>query len=398
MKLPNFRDIPAAHNLPCAVRDFPNAARRIDFSEKHVRFGVIALAFFVICCLALLYTGNDALILAKERKDGILTAEQVKTSFDSVGGRLIREAVKEGDHVKKGDILMVLDSTDIDLSIEKTKAQIKQMEATIAATEGSIRIGYNKADTSETETFRAIDQQRASVDAAAATYEFQQLNYDRMAQLLEVGAISRQEMDNARTTRETARANLAMQQELLGKLLGGAPDNGDTESLLLPSIENARQEVRNQEHSLESLRQQKRQLEVTLKELQVSKNRLILTAPEDGKILSVLAKTGEMVSPNTPVILLESDRCYYDIYLSEDDLGGLTEGDTVTGRAVAGGTKVPGTVRLIARAPGFADYKMSREKGQADLTAFQVRIYTEKTEHVIPGMTIEVETDELPKR
>ena len=52
--------------------------------------------------------------------------------------------------------------------------------------------------------------------------------------------------------------------------------------------------------------------------------------------------------------------------------------------------EVPGTIRLLTQAPGFADLKMTREKGQSDLTAFQVRIYTEPVEGVIPGMTIGV--------
>ncbi len=375
-----------------------SASCPLDFSKKPVRIGAMAVLFLLLCAAAFFYTGNDALVLGRERKDGILTAEQVKASFDSVGGRLLREAVKEGDHVKKGDVLMVLDSTDIDLSIEKTKAQIRQMEATIASTAGGIRIGYDKTDTAEVETFRAIDQQRASVDAARATYDYQKINYDRMTELAEVGAISRRELDIARTDYETARASLSMQQELLGKLLGGAPDTGATETIAIPSVVNARNEIKNQENDLESLRQQKKQLEIALKELEVSKSRLTLRAPEDGKILSVIAKEGEMVSPNTPVILLESDRLYYDIYLSEEQLRGLAEGDTVEGFAVANGETVRGTVRLIARAPGFADYKMSRENGQADLTAFQVRIDAERTPSVIPGMTIEVRTDALPQR
>ncbi|MBR2733880.1 MAG: HlyD family secretion protein, partial [Selenomonadaceae bacterium] len=49
-----------------------------------------------------MYRGNDAVILATQRKDGILTAEQVKLSFDSVGGRLINEAVREGQIVTAG--------------------------------------------------------------------------------------------------------------------------------------------------------------------------------------------------------------------------------------------------------------------------------------------------------
>lgn len=367
----------------------------MDWKNKTVRFGVVCVVLLAVCGVAFLYTGNDAVVMAKARKDGILTAEQVKVSFDSVSGRLLREAVREGDRVRKGDVLMVLDSTDTDLSIERTKAQIAQMDAEIASMEEAIRIGHAEADTTEVETFRQIDQQRESSAAAAATYENRKADYDRKLQLVEVGAISRSEMDDARMNLETARANAAAEREALARLLGGAEDTGDTESLALPSIANTRKTVRNKENDLESLRQQKKQLEVSLKELEVGRGRLVLTAPEDGKILKVIAKAGEMVSPSAPVILLESDRYYYDIYLDEKQAAALREGSKVTGRSVASGRAVAGTVRLIAKAPGFADYKMSREKGQSDLSAFQVRIYTEPAEGVLPGMTIEVKADEL---
>lgn len=370
----------------------------MKWNNRPVRMGLLCAAVIAVCGGALMYTGNDAVVMAKAKKDGILTAEQVKVSFDTVSGRLIREAVKEGDYVKKGDVLMVMDSTDIDLSIEKTKAQIAQMDAQIAQMEEAIRLGYSTADTTEIETFRQIDQQRENAAAAEATYQNKQIDYDRKVQLVEVGAISRSEMDDVRTALETARANAAAQKEALAKLLGGAEDTGDTDSLALPSIANARGSVANKENDLESLRQQKKQLEVALKTLEVNKNRLILTAPEDGKILKVIAKEGEMVSPASPVILLESKRYYYDIYLNEEQTAPLREGDAVRGKSVAGKKPVDGTIRLIAKAPGFADYKMSREKGQADLSAFQVRIYTKPESGVIPGMTIEVSTNELGQR
>ena len=58
----------------------------------------------------------------------------------------------------------------------------------------------------------------------------------------------------------------------------------------------------------------KKSLEIQLKELEIAKSRLTLYAPEDGKIISVLSKQGEMISPNVPVVLLETRRIYYDIY------------------------------------------------------------------------------------
>ena len=98
-----------------------------------------------------------------------------------------------------------------------------------------------------------------------------------------------------------------------------------------------------------------------------------------------------MISPNVPVVLLESKRIYYDIYLSEEQAVNLREGDEMICKTVAGDKKVRGTIRLLTQAPGFADLKQSREKGQADLSAFQVRVYIDEPEKVLAGQTVTVE-------
>lgn len=370
----------------------------MNAQRKARRVGIIFIALLVIGGLAMMYKGNDAIVLATEHKDGILTAEQVKMSFDSVSGRLVNEAVKEGDIVHKGDIVMQLDSTDTDLAIEKLKAQIAQLDAQIAGTSGSMQVSYSRANTQETQSFRQIDQQRAAVASAQATLKNAEINYNRTAALVEAGAVPRAQLDDATMTLQVSRQAVTQQEEALQNLLGGAADNGDTDSLNLPTIADARASAANMANDVEALRQQKAQLQVQLKELEVAKERLTLRAPEDGKVLKVLAKEGEMVSPSTPVVLLESSRSYYDIYISEKQAAHLAEGDKVTGRTVAGEKEVKGTVRLLARAPGFADLKQSREKGQADLTAFQVRIYIEPQAGILPGMTIGVDEDEFFKR
>ena len=86
--------------------------------QKALRTGAVFITLLVIAGILLMYKGNDAVALGMEKKEGILTAEQVKMSFDSVNGRLVNEAVKEGDTVKAGDVIMELDATDTDLSIE----------------------------------------------------------------------------------------------------------------------------------------------------------------------------------------------------------------------------------------------------------------------------------------
>lgn len=366
--------------------------------QKAERVGILFLALLIVGGLVLLYRGNDAVALGVEKKEGILTAEQVKMSFDSVSGRLLRQAVKEGDVVKKGDVIMEIDPTDTDLAIAKAQAQIAQLEAQIAGKSGSQQVSYQKADNDETQSFRQIDQQRAAVASAAATLRNSELDYNRKSALVEAGAIARSELDDATMALSVAQANVEQQQQSLDRLLAGARDTGATESLALPTIAQERADAANMSNDITALERQRDQLLVTLEQLKVQKERLVLRAPEDGKVLKVLAKEGEMISQSTPVVLLESQRSYYDIYLSEQQAAGLAEGDTIVGTTVAGKKQVSGTIRLLSQAPSFADLKQSREKGQADLSAFLVRIYIDPTDGVQPGMTIGVSDREFAKR
>lgn len=358
--------------------------------QKAERTGLLFLALLLIGGAVLMYRGNDAVALGAAEKEGILTAEQVKMAFHYVSGRLVQVHVTECDTVKKCDVVMELDAKDTELSIKKTKAQIAQLDAQIASTSGSQAVNYLKADNDETQSFRQIDQQRAAVSSAQATLKNAQLDYDRKTSLVEAGAIAQSQLDDATMTLNVAQAAVEQQQQLLDKLLAGAQDTGATDGIALPTIAQERASAANMSNDVSALESQRQALVVQLEELETQKERLTLRAPEDGKVLKVLSKEGEMVQAGTPVVLLESNRSYYDVYLSEEQAAGLHEGDEVTGVTVAGKKEVKGTVQLLTQAPGFADLKQSREKGQADLSAFQVRIYIEPTEGVVPGMTIGV--------
>ena len=264
--------------------------------QKALRTGAIFIALLVIAGILLMYRGNDAVALGMEKKEGILTAEQVKMSFDSVSVRLLTYAVKEGDTVKAGDVIMELDPTDTDLSIERTKAQIAQLDAQIRSTGGTQSVNYMKADSDEQQSFRQIDQQRAAVSAAQATLKNSQVDYNRKAALLDAGAIAKSQLDDAEMALSVAEANVTQQQQLLDKLLSGAQDTGDTDSINLPTIAQQREAAGNMSNDIDALMQQKQALVVQLKQLEVQKERLTLRAPEDGRIIKVLAKEGEMVA------------------------------------------------------------------------------------------------------
>ena len=278
--------------------------------NKAARVGIVFIALLIISGVVLMYRGNDAVVLATEKKEGLLTAEQIKLAFDSVSGRMIDEAVIEGQHVKAGDVIMVLDPTDTDLAIEKLKAQLAQLDAQIKSTGGSMNVNLFRADNDEQQSFRQIDSQRAAVDSARATLRNCQLDFDRTSALVEAGAVPKAQLDDATTALNVAKANVQSQEQLLERLLAGVSDSGRTDSLALPTIEQERAAARNMQNDIEALNQQKNFLAVQLKELEVARDRLTLRAPEDGKILSILQKQGEMISPGVPVVLLETNRIY----------------------------------------------------------------------------------------
>ena len=56
-----------------------------------------------------------------------------------------------------------------------------------------------------------------------------------------------------------------------------------------------------------------------------------------------------------------------------------------------GGKKFREIIRLLTQVPGFADLKQSCEKGQDDLSTFQVRIYIDESEKVLAGQTVTIE-------
>ena len=352
--------------------------------SKANRTGIIFILLLIISGVVLMYRGNDATILAIEKKEGILTAEQIKLSFDSVSGRMVNEAVKEGQQVRAGDLVMELDATDTNLSIEKLKAQISQLDAQIKSTSGSMELNYFQARNDEQQSFRQIDSQRALVASAQATLTNAEIDYNRKLELVNEGAVAKSQLDDATMALNVAKANVDTQQQALERLLAGARDSGRTDSISLPTIERERASAKNMENDIAALNEQKKSLEVQLQELEVAKSRLKLFAPEEGKILSVLS---------VPVVLLETKRIYYDIYVSEDQAVNLHEGDEIICKTVAGDKKISGKIRLLTQAPGFADLKQSREQGQADLTAFQVRIYIDPDSDVLAGQTVTVDFD-----
>lgn len=365
-----------------------------------------ACTFAVVSIVAggLIWLGNrnDAITESSRLKAGVLTAHQVKAAFQGVGGRIVLRPRKESDHVVAGDIIMALDPTDTDLSIRESQASLTAMDAQIAELEGAIELALRTADANERSTWRQIEEAEATRRASVAEHEKARLDYKRAKELRPTGAVSQATYDEASTALLTTKASLTAAEQVVATLTVGASEEslkelkrtGSANGMHLATIANARFEAENMKNTLANLKASREAAAARLEMLMVSKDRLTLKAPQSARILELLFEPGEIVAAGTPVVLLETDRRYVEIYVSESDSNRYQPGSVVALEAPAIGRKFEGRVRFCEAAPDFAELRMVRERGQADLTLFKVRIdVPSDVPGLLTGMTIEVRND-----
>lgn len=110
-----------------------------------------------------------------------------------ITGTVIELRTDDNRHVRRGDVLVVLDPTDFQVRIDQASAQISQGEAQVSAAESQIA------------------QARAAIAGAQANVERTKLDLDRATALIgeTPRGISRQEYDAAKASHDGAVAALA---------------------------------------------------------------------------------------------------------------------------------------------------------------------------------------------
>lgn len=305
--------------------------------------------------------GKDAVSINSQKKDSLLAVEQTNVSFQQVSGRVTNIPITESQFVSQDTVLMELDMTDIDLQLEQTTIQLSVMDEQIALARASI----NDYD---------INIQQNTIQIAQDNLDNLQKNLERLEALFDVGAVPETSIEDAQLKLSSAEKTISQNQEVLLKYQ--------------TSIEIA-------EMNVKLLEEQKKSLQVQLETLQEQKSRRILKAPSDGTILRIVPKVGENVAAGSPVVILQSNRLYFDLYVTETQVNRFTVGETVPVYVVAMDKTIPGFIQYVINAPQYTSMRMSRDSSQGDLSSFQVRIYLkEDTEGLLSGMTVEVKTDD----
>ncbi len=228
---------------------------------------------------------------------GNMDLRQVALAFNN-SERIAAVLVQEGDRVHKGQTLARLDTS-------RLQPLVAQAEAQVAAQRQVVLRLHNGSRPEE------IDEARASVASAKADADNARRQSQRLKELSEKsqgGAVSQQDVDNARTALDMAEAKLALNQEGL-KLAVAGPRKED--------IAEAEARLQANKAQLALLRQQLADAD--------------LHAPTEAVIRSRLMEPGEMASPQKPVFSLAVvDPKWVRAYVSEPDLGRVHPGAKAT--------------------------------------------------------------------
>lgn len=218
-------------------------------------------------------------------------------------GRITEVRAKLGDTVQKGDVLLVQDTGDLDISIEANAAAA----------------GAAQADAREA---------RASYDAnyikARNDLELEQSKYERNEYLYSIGAISQDTLDKVK---QEYLASKAAFDVLAGQVEGGSA----------ASVESKAYTAEKAQHATDALRRQREDM--------------YLRAPRAGVIGYRNVEAGEIVSAGTKVFsLVDNSHLNVDCTLAESDAAILKPGMEVQVTIDALGADYPGKIVYVSPA------------------------------------------------
>ena len=267
----------------------------------------------------------------------------IKINF-SQPGRVAEVLVKDGDSVKKGDVLARLDATDQELALAQARTALASATAAYSRTVE----GPRQAD---------IDAARAAVTATVASYYkvlsgAQPEDYaDAIAALRNAEAVLKQAQaayDQAKRANPAgingSPAALGLEQATNGYTAvrarydkaAKAPDNSQI-SAAQQQVEIARSNLDKlmqptKTYDIEQVQAQMKQAQIQIDQAQHNIARADLTAARDGVIATVNLKVGELVAAQqsvAAVLLVDLSKLHIKITVDEIDIARIKPGQEV---------------------------------------------------------------------
>lgn len=311
------------------------------------------VAVFTLAIVAIGLIGTLAFKSEPEVIQGYVEVSEYRVS-SKVPGRVLELRVKEGDYVKVGDTLAILNAPDV-------KAKLAQAQSAESAATAMDQMANNGARREQINGAFALLQQ------AKAGLEIAQKSYNRVQRLYDEGVMSAQKRDEAFANYKALEAQVKAAKSQYDMAVNGA----------------------RREEKLAAAAQVNR-AKGAVQEVNSYINETMQIAQKEGEVSDVFPKVGELIGTGSPIMNISIlDDMWGTFNVREDQLNGMQVGSTITAFVPAFNKEIKMKVYYIKDQGSYATWKATKANGQYDLKTFEVKARPIKPfEGLRPGMSL----------
>ena len=269
---------------------------------------------------------------------------QLSAPTSAEGSRVAQLLVKQGDKVKAGQVIAILDSRDRLLaSLEQAKEQVSVAQSKLAQVKAGAKTGEINAQKAtiariEAEQQGEITAQEATVARLDAELRNAQTEYQRYQMLYREGAESASRRDTKRLSLETIQQQLNEAKANLNRVKQARQEQIKEAKATLTRIAEVRPV------DVQAAQAEVNSAIAAVKRAQADLDLAYIKAPKDGQILNIYAWPGEVVKTDGIADLGQTDQMYVVAEVYESDVGKVRIGQLarITSSAFSG--ELAGTV------------------------------------------------------
>ena len=313
----------------------------------------ILAGVIILVIIGSLYAFSDE----KDTIQGQADVNEYRVS-SKVPGRVLRYLVKEGDQVKAGDTLAILEAPEVNAKLKQARA----VEQAAAAQNRKAEKGARSEQIAG--AYEMWQKARAGVQIA-------EKSYDRVKRLYDQGVMTAQKLDEV-----TAQRDAAIATERAAKSQYDMAKNG------------AQREDKQAAAALVS------QAQGAIDEVGAYLRETVLTASADGEVTEIFPQIGELVGTGAPIMNVAlMDDMWVSFNVREDHLSLFKMNGTVKAVIPALGNKpVELRVYFLRDLGSYAAWKATKTTGQFDMKTFEVKASpVMAVEGLRPGMSVLLE-------
>jgi HlyD family secretion protein len=301
--------------------------------------GILVIAFFIWRGFFASPGVPPSIVALSGRIEGDDSAVAPKTA-----GRILEVRQREGDTVKAGDVIAVLDDEQIRARESAARAALSSAQANAKTAQAQIAVLQQQLQQNELLTSQAkLDAQgrvrQAEADFAAAqadlaqqqaAYDLALFDKDAYTRLAQSGAVSERQGKQAVATADQIAAAVAAAKRRVEAAQGAlltAQANLSNEGIRQSQVVGVQKQIAEEEAQIAGLGDITRQAEAQLTEAEANRQDLTVRAPFNGTVMTRTAEPGEVVQAGTAIItLLDLSKVYLRGFVPEGEIGKVAVG------------------------------------------------------------------------